>query len=127
MRSDARKDNKGIITSKTKENAAERKTDRKMIDPITDIQTQEEQKGIDALNAFIVYNNTGKRDYINNIKIRKVDKEYYAKRARMYVQANETMRNAKQPAERFAAAYKMQVIEQEFITDWKDKRNDQEQ
>lgn len=98
-----------------------------MIDPVTDIQTQEEQKGIDALNAFIVYNNTGKRDYINNLKIGKVNKEYYAKRARMYVQANETMRNAKQPAERYAAAYKMQVIEQEFITDWKDKRNDEEQ
>lgn len=95
-----------------------------MIEPITDIQTQEEQNGIDALNSFVVYNNTGKRGYINGIKISKVNKEYYAKRARMYVQANEIMRNAKQPAERFAAAYKMQVIEKEFIADWKHQKLD---
>lgn len=98
-----------------------------MIEPITDIQTQEEQKGIDALNAFIKYNDSGNINFVKGLKINKVNKEYYAKRARMYVQANEIMRNAKQPAERFAAAYKMRVIEQEFITDRKKvKQNDEE-
>lgn len=98
-----------------------------MIEPITDIQTKEDKKGIDALNAFIEYNDNGKSDFVKVLKISKVNKEFYAKRARMYVQANEIMRNAKQPAERFAAAYKMRVIEKEFITDWKKvKQNDEE-
>ena len=111
-----------------KENAAKRKIDGKMIDPVTDIQTKEEKKGIDALNAFIKYNDNGKSDFVKVLKISKANKEYYAKRARMYVKANEIMRTAKHPAERFAAAYKMRVIEQEFITDWKKvKRNEDEQ
>ena len=110
-----------------KENAAERKIDRKMIEPITDIQTREEQKGIDTLSAFIKYNDSGNINFIKGLKINKANKEHYAKRASMYVQANEIMRSAKHPSERFVAAYKMRVIEQEFITDWERvKQNDEE-
>lgn len=90
---------------------------------ITEIETEDDARGIQVLERIIEWINAGSKGICNVLRTSSSsEKAYYIKRATEYMRAANTYQNADSYTNRNAAAYKMQVIEKEFIEDWKRKK-----
>lgn len=90
---------------------------------ITEIETEDDARGIQVIERIIEWINTGSKGLCNVLRTSSgSEKAYYIKRATEYIQAANTYRYTANYTNRNAAAYKMQVIEKEFIADWKKKK-----
>ena len=87
---------------------------------ITEITTEDDARGIRVLERIIEWINASSKGLCNVLRTNSgSEKAYYIKRATEYMRAANRYHNAESYTDQHAAAYKMTVIEKEFITDWK--------
>lgn len=90
---------------------------------ITEITTEDDARGIRVLERIIEWINAGSKGLCNVLRTNShSEKAYYIKRATEYMRAANIYQNTENYTDRNAAAYKMTVIEKEFIADWKHQK-----
>lgn len=90
---------------------------------ITEITTEDDARGIQVLERIIEWIKAGSKGKCNVLRTSSgSEKAYYIKRATEYMRAANIYQNADNYTNRHAAAYKMSVIEIEFIADWKHQK-----